>query len=287
LREKTRAAIALAIISLSVLATSIAFVAYYGEVFQPPPLLNTNMQYWTIDPTKNITTPYLWTIDLIQGPTDNVSVFQAVVAGRTALGLRVIRSNANNSQIWTTVHVRQDVHGQALNAIFNANITLDVFPTFQYLYNPNTKNPENAFGVEINDGTNLIWYLYADEPSQTVQLPHHRIILTQTPLNVWSTRTLSISSQYAAAGWPRPVSISFTFIIGTTWLHLGNWVGYFSNLSVTVPTIQIQRLSTMQTVTVFSIDALLIIVLTGAVAGYWKHEGMYETKKRKVRSSGR
>lgn len=246
------------------------------------------MQYWTIDPTKNITTPYLWTIDLIQGPTDNVSVFQAVVGGRNALGLRVIRTNANNSQIWTTVHVRQDVRGQGLDAIFHANITLDVFPTFQYLYNPDTKNPENAFGVEINDGTNLIWYIFADEPSRVVQLPHHRIILTQTPLNVWSTRTFNIASQYVAAGWEKPASISFTLIIGTTWLHLGDWVGYFSNLSVTVPTVQLQRLSTTQTLTVISTDTLVIIFLAGVAVVYWKRKTTDEAPKmrRKVRVDG-
>ena len=288
MREKIRAAVALAVLSLSVLATSFAFIAYYGQIFQPAPLLNTNMEYWTIDPAKNITTPYLWTIDLIEGPTDNVSVFQAVVEGRSALGLRVIRTNANNSQIWTTAHVRQDVHGPSLAAIYHANITLGVFPTFQYLYNPNTRNPENAFGVEINDGTNLIWYIFADEPSQTVQLPHHRIILTRTPLNIWSNRTLNISSQYAAAGWEKPVSISFTFIIGTTWLHLGNWVGYFSNLLVTVPPIQIQTLSTMQTVTVFSSDALVIIFLAGVGVVYSKRETEYETSgiRRRVRVNG-
>ena len=289
MREKTRAIIALAVVSLGILATSCAFVAYYGQVFQSPPLLNSNMQYWTIDPTKNVTTPYLWTIDLIQGPSDNTSVFQAAVAGRTALGLRVIRSNANNSQIWTTVHVRQDVRGQALDAIFLSNISVDVFPTFQYLYNPDTKNPENVFGVEINDGTNLIWFIFADEPSQIVQLPHHRITLTRTPLNLWSTRTMNISSQYTAAGWEKPDSISFTFIIGTTWLHLGNWVGYFSNLSVTVPTVQLQRLPTTQTLTVFSADALVIIFLAGVVAVYEKRKTGDETQKtkRKVRSNGR
>jgi len=288
LRRKTRAIIGLTVVSLSILAASFTFAVYYGQVFQPPPLLNTDMQYWTIDPTNNITTPYLWTIDLIRGPTDNVSVSRVVIAGRSALGLRVIRTNANNSQIWTTVHVRQDVHGQGLDAIFGANITLDVFPTFQYLYNPNTKNPENVFGIEINDGTNLVWYIFADEPSQIVQLPHHRIILTQTPLNVWSTRILNIASQYAAAGWKEPASISFTFIIGTTWLHLGDWVGYFSNLSVTVPPIQLQRLSTMQTVTVFAADALVITFLAGVVVVYWKRRTMEEVPKvrRKVAVNG-
>jgi hypothetical protein len=281
LRDKVRATVAVTVLALSVLGTSSAFIFLYGQVFQPSPLLNTNMQYWTIDPTKNLTTPYLWTIDLIKGPTDNVSVYKAVVAGRSAIALRVERINPNNSQIWTTVHVRQDLRGQALGLIFDSNISLDVFPTFQYLYDANTKNPENTFGVEINDGTNLLWYVFADEPSETVQLPHHRIILTQTPLNVWSTREINIASEYAAAGWKKPVSISFTLILGTTWLHLGNWVGYFCDLSVAVPTLQTQAISRSQTVTVLSADVLVIIFLAGGLAVYRSRKALEEAGTRK------
>jgi hypothetical protein len=275
------------VLALSILATSSAFIFLYGQVFRPPPLLNSNMQLWTIDPTKNITTPYLWTIDLIQGPTDNVSVYKAVVAGRNAIALRVERSNPNNSQIWTTIHVRQDVRGQALDSIFNSNITFDVFPTFQYLYDVNTKNPENTFGVEINDGTNLVWYVFADEPSEIVQLPHHRIILIQTPLNVWSTREINIASEYAGAGWKKPISLSFTFIIGTTWLHLGNWVGYFSNLSVAVPPLQTHGLAPSQTVTVLSADLLVIVLLAGGLAVYRRRtpDG-FRSQRRRVKTNG-
>ena len=282
MRDKVRATVAVTVLALSILGTSSAFIFLYGQVFEPSPLLNPNMQLWTIDPIKNITTPYLWTIDLIRGPTDNVSVYQADVGGRQAIALRVERSNPNDSQIWTTVHVRQDLRGQALESIFHSNITLDVFPTFQYLYDANTKNPENTFGVEINDGTNLVWYVFADERSEIVQLPHHRIILTQTPLNVWSTREINIASEYAAAGWKKPVSISFTLILGTTWLHLGNWVGYFSDLSVAVPPLQTRKLSPSQTVTVLSADVLLVILLAGGLAVYRrrKRPGALRTTRR-------
>lgn len=246
------------------------------------------MKYWTVDPTNNLTTPYLWTIDLIKGSTDNVSVYQTVQAGVPAVALRVIRSNGNNSQIWTTVHVRQDLHGQALKEIFTANISIDVFPTFQYLYDRQTKNPENAFGIEINDGTNLIWFIFADEPDQIFQLPHTRIVLTQTPLNVWSTRTINIATQYAAAGWARPYSLSFTLLLGTTWLHLGDWVGYFANLSVTPPALQTQTLSGTGTMMVLSADALVITFLAGAVIVYWKHDsrGQLKNTRRKVKING-
>ena len=198
--QKLRLVVGVVAIAFCILAISSAFIVFYGQVFQPPPLLNTNMKFWTVDPTKNILTPYLWTIDLIQGSTDNVTVYQTQVADRLAIALRVIRNDPNNSQVWTTVHVRQDLRGQALEEIFNSKIMLDVYPTFPYWYNPTSNNPENTYGVEINDGTNLLWYVFADQPNQVFQLPHHRIVLTQTPLNTWSTREIDIASQFEACG---------------------------------------------------------------------------------------
>ncbi len=269
-----------AAIAFCILAVSSAFIVFYGQVFQPPPLLNTNMKFWTVDPTKNILTPYLWTIDLIQGPTDNVTVYQTQVADRPTTALRVQRTNTNNSQVWTTVHVRQDLRGQALEEIFRSKITIDVYPTFPYLYNNASNNPETAFGVEINDGTNLLWYIFADQPNQVFQLPHHRIILTQTPLNTWSTREIDISTQFEAAGWKMPQSISFTLILGTTWLHPGDWVGYFTGLTVNVAPVQTQSLSQTQTLTVLSIDAVVIILLSITVAVSQKRKKSEKPQKR-------
>ncbi len=278
--ERVRRGVAFAAIAFCILAVSTAFIIFYGQVFQPPPLLNTNMKYWTVDPTKNILTPYLWTIDLIEGPTDNISVYQTVIANHSSIALKVVRSDRNNSQIWTTVHVRQDVRGQALAAIFRSNITIDVYPTFTYVYDPASKNPENTFGIEINDGTNLLWYVFANETNQIFQLPHTRIILTQTPLNTWSTREFNIASQYEAAGWKMPESISFTLILGTTWLYPGNWVGYFSGLSIEVPPVQTQSLSPTQTLTVLTIDAIGIILLGVVMVGYTKRGRPEEQRKR-------
>jgi len=272
LRERVKRAVAFAAITFCILTVSSAFLVFYGQVFQPPPLLNTNMKFWTIDPTKNLLTPYLWTIDEIESPSDNISVYQTVVADRPAIALRVIRTNLNNSQIWTTVHVRQDLHGQALAAIFRSKIAIDVYPTFPYWYNPDSNNPENTFGIEINDGTNLLWYTFADASSQVFQLPHNRVILTQTPLNAWSTREINIASQYQAAGWKMPESISFTLILGTTWVHPGDWVGYFSGLSVEVPPLQTQSLSPTQTLTVPVIDGVIIMLLGVLIVSYGKRK---------------
>ena len=252
-------------VSICILAVTFSFMSLYGQVFEPSPLLNTKMKFWTIDPTNNVTTPYLWQVDIIKGPHDNISIQQTEIANRQSLGLNLSRSNQNNTGVWTTVHVRQDVHGQALDALFRSHVSLWVYPTFDYRYDPNFKNPENTFGVEINDGTNLLWYVFADNQSQVFQLPHHRIVLMQTPLKSWSLRELDIGKQFQEAGWKEPESLSFILILGTTWIHPGTWWGYYSGLNANVTARLTEGLSAMQRVGIIIGDGVIILGIVVAV----------------------
>jgi hypothetical protein len=222
------------------------------------------MKFWTFNPAINSTAPYLWQIDIIKNPADNVSVSRTVIADRPAVALSVYRSIANGSSVWTTVHLRQDLHGQALDTAFNSTISIWVFPTFTYQYDLRFKNPENVFGIEINDGVNLVWYVFADDQSQVVQFPHQRIVVTQTPLHAWSYRTINIAHEYAEAGWEKPDSLSFILILGTTNIYPGNWVGYVSALSVQTTMQRTHVLSTFDVETLVVCDVILIGVLSGA-----------------------
>jgi len=267
-----RMVIALLSVCFCILAVSFSFTSFYGQVFEPSPLMNTNMKFWTIDPTNNITRPYLWQVDIIKGPHDNVSIYQTEIANRQALALNLSRSNDNNTGVWTTLHVRQDVHGQALDAIFRSKISLWVFPTLRYKYDSNLFNPENTFGVEINDGTNLLWYVFSDEPSRVFQLPHHRIVLTQTSLETWSLRDLDIGKQFQAAGWKEPQSISFILILGTTGLHPGILWGFFSGLTVNLSPRQTESLAPTQYIGIIVGDALVILALAITTMLLQKHK---------------
>lgn len=268
---KIRPRVALLSVSLCLIVLTLAFMNYYGQIFQPSPILNTNMKFLTIDPTKNITKPYLWEVDVIKGTPDNVSIYQVNYENRPSLAMKVIRSE-NSSTVWTTVHVRQDLRGMALNAVFRSRTSLWVFPTFPYLYNADSKNPENTFGIEINDGTNLLWYVFADATTQVFQLPHHRIVLLQTPLNVWSLRVIDIAEQFRQAGWEKPQSLSFILIIGTTGGHPGTWVGYFSGLNVDVGSLQTESLSLTQRLGLLAGDVLIILGLVALTVVLQRHK---------------
>ncbi len=281
--KATRPAAAVLSISICILIISLSFTSYYGQVFQPSPLLNTDMKFWTLDLANNITRPYLWQVDIIKGVSDNVSIYQFNLENRPSIALRLNRSNQNNTSIWTTLHLRQDLNGPGLGAIFRSTISLWVFPTFTYRYDNSSHNPENAFGIEINDGTNLIWFIFADEPSQVFQLPHHRIVLTQTPLNTWSQREIDIAKQYDEAGWKKPESLSFILLLGTTRDYPGNWVGYVSGLSVDVSPLQTESLSASQRLAVLAIDAMVILAIAAAAISLHMRKGARRVSRAKRR----
>jgi hypothetical protein len=276
-----RPAVVLIALATCILVISFSFISYYGQVDQPSPLLNTNMKFWTLDLANNITKPYLWEVDIIKGPFDNVSIYQANVENRVSVALRLGRSNQNNTSVWTTLHVRQDLSGQGLDALFRSTISLWVFPTFTYAYDKLSHNPENAFGIEINDGTNLIWFIFADEPSQVFRLPHHRIVLAQTPLNTWSQREVDIARQYEEAGWKKPQSLSFILLIGTTGGHPGDWVGYVSGLSVDVAPLQTESLSLSQQLTVLAVDVVAMLAIAGTAIGFHARKKKGRVRRRR------
>jgi hypothetical protein len=278
---KVNGKIALITFAIGLLAVSVAFMSYYGQIYQPSPLLNTNLKFWTLDPNQNTTRPYLWQVDIIKGPFDNVTLSRVNFYDHAAVELNIDRNNQNNSNVWTTLHIRQDLRGQALDVIFRSTISLWVYPTFHYWYNLDNKNPENTFGIEINDGENLLWYVFSDNPSEAFQLPHHRIVVMQTPLNTWSFRQVNIAEEWQAAGYPTPQSISFILILGTTWVHPGSWVGYFSDMSVDVAPLETESLSLSAKETILVLDAVVILLVAGVTILLQRHLTPESSSKRK------
>ncbi len=229
--KKLAAPVSLLILVIVIVA---AFYQYYGEVYYPPPILNTKFKYWSTDPVTNATKPYGWSVDYIKGPGDSISTFPTILEGRNALGVRVFKERANDTSDWANVHIRQGLRGQALSLVFNSKIRIWVYPTFSYIYDDKTGDPRNVFGVEVNDGTHLLWFVFTNEKSRTYELPlrKHRIVVTETPLKSWSLREVNISGEYAKAGWRQPDSLSFILIVGSTKIIPGTFFGYFGELEV-------------------------------------------------------
>lgn len=219
-----------------VICVAVIFNAYsqdYGRAYEAPPILNTTFKYWTQVPGTNETKPYLWQEDFIKGPGDLLWTRQDVVSNEVALGMHVYQDGLNDTFDWAMLHVRQDLRGNAAAKVFENDIGIWVYPTFVYDPDPVSNNPHNAFGIEINDGTYITWFIFSPGEPIVYELKLHRIIIVPTPLNEWSYREINIREQYQAAKWSTPGSFSFIVITGATKLDPGSYAGYFKSIVVT------------------------------------------------------
>lgn len=222
-------------IILLLLTVYLSFNAYYGRSDTESPLLNVKFKYWILDSSTNLTKPYFWDVNVIEGPGDNASIRKGFAGGRNALELQVYQDGKGDEYIWATIHLRQDLAGERAEKLFLSNVGIWVYPTFSYLCDEKTKNPANAFGVEVNDGIHILWFIFSDRNVGVYTLNNHRIVVIQTPLNIWSYRKMNISAEYIKAGWRKPNSISFILMLGLTQAMPGKRVGFFKEIDVECP----------------------------------------------------
>jgi hypothetical protein len=146
--------------------------------------------------------------------------------------MHIYQDGANDTYDWATIHIKQPIRGNALERMLEKKVGVWVYPTFPYIYDEIEKDPRNVFGIEINDGEHIIWFVFSNHPDQTYTLRNHRIVIIDTPLNEWSYREINIAEQYIEAGWELPEDISFIFITGATKVLEGNFSGYVKEIIV-------------------------------------------------------
>jgi hypothetical protein len=210
----------------------IGFNQFYGQEYEPPVIINGDFRYWTLAPEGGETRPYYWLVDHFGGGNDSTSVFETYHDGRRSMALRVYQDGRRDLFVWAAIHIRQEVTGTALRRLLNSKIGIWLYANLSYRYDETTKEPLNVFGVEINDGRNLLWFIFSDGPGMAYNLRSHRIVVVPTPLHEWSYREIDINAEYAKISAKQPESLSFILILGSTWGQPGLFEGYFASIDV-------------------------------------------------------
>jgi len=232
LSSKLRSALALLSLLIVSAMVGVSFYQSYGKSNDYPLILNPKFKYFTRDPMTGGYRPFLWEVTYTEGPNDMTFIRHDVVEGEECLGLHVYQDGANDTYSWATIHVKQTFRGEAVSRLFRSRIGMRVYPTFSFVQDPVSKEPRNVFGLEINDGTHLIWFIFADSPEEVYQLRNHRIVIVPAPLNQWSNIEIDVAHQYLEAGWEKPNDLSLILISGATKVTYGNYAGYYKELHV-------------------------------------------------------
>jgi len=185
-----------------------------------PIILNAKFQYWVRDYTWNLFKPFQWELTPMAGPEDTLLVLNESVSGQRALGIAVNRGGQPSRTDWTILHVKQRIN-------FTDVVGIWVYPTFSY---EEGTDPKNVYGVEINDGGHILWYIFSDKNEGIYDVSdYHRVIVVSTKLNIWSYRQIDLQQQYRALNWETPRTVWFMCIVGTR--ITGNYHGYFGNVT--------------------------------------------------------
>jgi hypothetical protein len=208
------------------------FLRLQGVTQESPVIANPRFKYWTADPALKLMKPLMWEVYLLVGPNDRGFIRRDIVDGQTCLGLHAYQDGADDTYAWATVHVRQNLGGVATKRLLNGTLEVWVYPTFMHGRYTGSGHPKNVFGVEVNDGTNLLWIIFSDQPDDVYEIGRHRIVVINTPLNRWSHREVQIGKHYSEAGWPPPSHIALILLVGATKDYPGEYAGFFREIYV-------------------------------------------------------
>jgi len=217
---------------LFILIIGISFFQNFGKSQDFPLILNPKFKYFTKDPQTGMQKPFLWEATYTLGPNDSGFLRRDIVADNECLGLHLYQDGANDTYAWANIHVKQAIRGSDVSRLLRSDVSFWIYPTFSFVHDINSKEPWNVFGLEVNDGAHIIWFIFSDSAEQTYQLRNHRIVHTNLPLNQWSHVELDIAEEYTKAGWEEPSDLSFILICGATKTIPGNYVGYFREINV-------------------------------------------------------
>jgi len=214
------------------------FTQLYGTTLEPPAIVNPRFKYWTVDPAWKFRKPLGWEVSLLIGPGDEAFPLQDDVDGRFCLGMHVYQDGGDDSHLWATLHVRQNLNRRATQKLLEGTLGVWVYPTFLHERYPWSGHPKNVFGIEINDGTNVLWIVFSQQRNEIYQISGHQIVIIDTPLNRWSYREVQIGKYYASVGWKLPSEVALIFLVGATrgagGLTIRGWyAGFVQEVKVT------------------------------------------------------
>jgi len=211
---------------------SVLFTRLHGVTSESPAIVNPRFKYWTTDPVWKFMKPLMWEVSPLIGPNDHAFIRRDIVDGQLCLGTHVFQDGANDAYHWATIHVRQNLRGRATKQLFEGSLEMWVYPTFLHERYSESGHPENAFGVEVNDGMNILWIVFSDQPDEAYQIKRHRIVIINTPLNRWSHREVRIGKHYSDAGWQLPSEVALILLVGATKDFPGQYAGFFQEIRV-------------------------------------------------------
>jgi hypothetical protein len=217
-------------VALLILVAGLAFNLHLQTRTEyPPPILDPEFQLWVSDPSVG-SRPMVWDLDYVKGAGDQVKLQKATLFDRNALEMQLFQNGTDNK--WVYVHLTQKIDGARLTALFDMEVSVWAFAEPSCACELVSNSQPVIFGIETNDETHVLTFIFSNTTYQPQQSPTHRTIILPTAPGEWTLHTINLAREYDNAQWKRPDNLSFMIIFEapssaegwqTAYLHDFSW----------------------------------------------------------------
>lgn len=215
----------ISIVLLIIVATIAPFTILKSNPVISPPILDPNFELWMGDSEK--THLVVWRSEYLIARSDSISLNRTTFDHMTALKLDLLKQNRTGS---TYAFVTQIIDGPRLAALFTLNISAWVLRE-PCVCNSSSNAGSEVFGVDFNDGTHVLTYVFSTLSMETQVRWNERVVILQTPKDQWVKVPLDIATQFHNARWKKPERITLGILFGAASAVTGLLRAYLHNFT--------------------------------------------------------
>jgi len=217
-----------------IIVAGVAFTQLQGlqarlEYLQP--ILDPQFDLWASDKDLGGSRPLVWELAYDKGVEDQVALNQVTQAGRTALEIRIFQDAADERSV--DVRLRQTIDGARLSSLFNSLVGVWVFQEYSCPCNQALASESMIFGLEINDWTHVLTFVFSQEKAEPQQFLDQRTLFLTTPSGEWTYHEIDLAKGYKDAGWKLPERLRLGITLGVPGRAAGWHSAYVGGFSVT------------------------------------------------------
>jgi hypothetical protein len=195
---------------LLIFVAGFAFTHLQASTEYPPPILDPTFNLWVSNPELGGEKPMVWELEYQKSAGDQILLQDTVTANKTALEIRIFQDGADDNL--TYVRVGQTIDGTRARALFDEEIGMWVFLQSSCACEKFVSGETDTFGIETNDGTHTLDYVFTEEPAGISISPTRRTVSLQVQTGQWTNQLIDLAEQYESAKWSPPDRILLSMI---------------------------------------------------------------------------
>jgi hypothetical protein len=237
---KLRRLVAPLSIAVLILVAGLAFNLHLQTRTEyPPAILDPEFDLWVSASNASASRLMVWDVEYGKGAGDQIRLEKTTLSDRKALEIQLYQNGTEDT--WVFVHLTQWIDGARLRALFDMQVSVWVFAEQPCACKPVSNSQPVIFGVETNDETHVISFIFSNRTYEPQQSPSHRTVVLPTPAEEWTLHNIDLAREYDNAQWKRPDHLTFSIIfeaarsaVGwhTAYVHRFSWTRK-SNISAT------------------------------------------------------